>query len=238
MPSVPAGWIARLFRNADDASVSLLSASARVKRFERRQVLVRSGDTAGVLLLIEGHAALVSVSAQGKQVIRCIVGSGDLAGLPALGEDLARPADRDVIGLTHGTVLEWDSVSFRRVLATDPGFAMDVLAHALRVMEDQRRRFDAMACQDAATRLADALITHADLAFDATRPCLTRTQLAELIGTTREMAGRVLREFEACGAVRRRGRTGLILVDADKLRELTRAGKRRSEPVPLSPLRS
>jgi CRP-like cAMP-binding protein len=46
---------------------------------------------------------------------------------------------------------------------------------------------------------------------------MTRAYLPALVGTSREMTGRVLRQLESDGIVRRVGRDRLRLLDADRL---------------------
>ena len=54
--------------------------------------------------------------------------------------------------------------------------------------------------------------------FHDRRPLLSRPQLADLAGTSREMAGRVIRDFEQRGLIARVGGTGLVLLDPVGLR--------------------
>ena len=67
-------------------------------------------------------------------------------------------------------------------------------------------------------RLARILWVQRDLLFDRDRPLLSRPELADLAGATREMTGRVIRDFERRGLVARRGRSGLVLLDPTGLR--------------------
>ena len=69
-------------------------------------------------------------------------------------------------------------------------------------------------------RLAMILWMRRDLLFHARRPLLSRPQLADLAGTSREMTGRVIRDLEQRGLIARVGGTGLVLIDPAGLRAM------------------
>jgi CRP-like cAMP-binding protein len=70
--------------------------------------------------------------------------------------------------------------------------------------------------QDARLRVVRILARHRDLFFGEPA-VLTRAHLPALVGTSREMTGRVLRQLEREGTIGRVGRTGLRLIRPDQL---------------------
>ncbi len=98
----------------------------------------------------------------------------------------------------------------------DPDLALDVIDRLSMFMNVLTRKVDGFLHQDARQRVLRVLVRHRDLFF-ADAPVLTRSHLPGLVGTSREMTGRVLRDLEREGAVARVGRTGLRLLDPARL---------------------
>jgi CRP-like cAMP-binding protein len=99
----------------------------------------------------------------------------------------------------------------------DPGLGIDLLRLALAGADMLLQRIDRITFDSVARRLARILWVQRDLLFGE-RPLLSRPELADLAGATREMTGRVIRDFERRGLVARRGSGGLLLLDAAGLR--------------------
>jgi CRP-like cAMP-binding protein len=95
---------------------------------------------------------------------------------------------------------------------TDAGLAIDLMDHILAAYQEVTSRLESLLYQDALRRVARVLHQHADLFF-ADEPVVTRRQLPLLVGTSREMTGRVLRVLESRGVVARVGRFQFRLLD-------------------------
>jgi CRP-like cAMP-binding protein len=90
---------------------------------------------------------------------------------------------------------------------------IDTLAVYLNVITE---KVDGFLHQNARRRVVRVLARHRDLFF-VSPVVLSRAHLPSLVGTSREMTGRVLRELEREGTVARVGRTGLRLLRPDRL---------------------
>jgi CRP-like cAMP-binding protein len=124
----------------------------------------------------------------------------------------ARPASADAVAISRSVMAVWRAEELRESAKTDPGLAVDILDDVLGSLEEVMGRLDGLLYQDALRRVARVLHEHADLFF-AVPPVLTRTHLPNLVGTSREMTGRVLRILEARRLVARIGRDRLSLLD-------------------------
>jgi len=95
---------------------------------------------------------------------------------------------------------------------------------------------DGLLYQNALRRVARVLDQHAAIVF-GDEPVVPRTYIPALVGTSREMTGRVLRLLESDGVVERIGRDRLRLLDRDRLTSIAAAtvpspADRSSEQVP------
>jgi hypothetical protein len=102
----------------------------------------------------------------------------------------------------------------------DPGLGLGLLDLNHACILDLVARIDELTFEDARHRLAQVLLEQEDIAFDEVRPSLSRHELAEVVGVSNEMTGRILRELEDAGAVRRLNHLGLQLVDRAYLEAL------------------
>ena len=212
----PSPWAATLpellsevFPNSSPFSRQALAGSASVRTYETGQPILRQGDETSFALILGGHVAFRRTTVDGRQLITLIVSRGALAAFLPLA---SRPTSVDVVPLTTSPAAVWPSTEVRTLVATDPGLAVDILDHVLATFEVIVERLDGMQYQNALRRVARVLNLHSDLFFGEPM-VLTRTHLPTMVGTSREMTGRVLRILESQGLVARVGRSRLRLLD-------------------------
>jgi CRP-like cAMP-binding protein len=146
-------------------------------------------------------------------VITLIVSGGQLGPvMPIAG----RPFTADLLALSAGRIALWPAGDVRALLAEDAGLGLDLLELVLLSVEEVVERMDGLLYQNAQRRVARVLDQHAEIIFGE-EPVVTRAVLPALVGTSREMTGRVLRQLEADGVVKRIGRHRLRLLDAARL---------------------
>jgi CRP-like cAMP-binding protein len=182
------------------------------------------------VLVLEGYVAFRRTTQEGHEVIPRIVSTGKLAALLSMA---GRPSAAEALALSACRVALWSGREFQSLAADDAGFALDLLEHVLVTFEAIIERLDGLHYQNALGRVARILELHADIFFGA-EAVLTRAHLPALVGTSREMTGRVLRRLESERVVDRLGRDRLRLLDADRLasmaapRSAARDGRRRN----------
>jgi CRP-like cAMP-binding protein len=175
--------------------------------------MFRQGDVTPVALVLDGHVAVRRTSPDGRQLIFRIISRGKVgAFFPLVG----RPSAGDILALTPTPVALWGGPWIRSLAKADPGLAVDLLDHVVMTYEEIVGRLDTLLYQDALRRVARILHIHSELFF-AEEPVLTRDYLPTLVGTSREMTGRVLRVLEARSLVARVGRNRLRLLDPEGL---------------------
>jgi CRP-like cAMP-binding protein len=214
--------LARTFPHASEATLSSLAESARLRQFRRRERLIVQGEPVAVILLIDGWIALGRTSTEGKQVILLIRAPGELTWTAFSGSP---DSPMDVVAMADGLAASWTADFIRHLAAANAGLALDLTDTAMATGLALIGRVDCCLFHGVERRLAMALATFQDLAFDERRPVLTRSDLAALVGASREMTGRTLRKMEGEGIVARVGRAGLRLHDPARLREIADHGR-------------
>jgi CRP-like cAMP-binding protein len=186
-----------------------LTTAVRIRAFGPGQAILRQGDDVYLALVLDGQVAMHRTTLDGRELIVRIVPAGGLGSILPLDD---RPAAAAALGITPGSIALWPAGEVRSLAAADAGFAVDLLGHVLGIFETVVGRLDGMLHQDARRRVARVLDEYADLFFGE-GSALTRAYLPLMVGTSREMTGRVLRLFESEGILRRVGRDRLRLLD-------------------------
>jgi CRP-like cAMP-binding protein len=122
----------------------------------------------------------------------------------------------ELVALTDCEVAQWPGPEIRALSSSDQALALtaiDSMAASLHAMVE---RIEGFLHQDARRRVLRILTRHRDLFF-CDPAVLSRAQLPGLVGTSREMTGRVLRQLEREGTISRVGRVGLSLLRPDRL---------------------
>ena len=230
MTTSPSPWASLLEEVIDEAfphssadTRLWLATAAVVRSSDAGDAIVQQGDESFLALVLDGHVAVRRTTIDGRQLIVRIVTRGGMAGLLTLA---GRQASGDAVALTPSPAAMWHGEEVRALATVDPGLAVDLLDHVLASLEEGVGRLDGLLHQNALRRVARVLYVYADLFF-AEPPVLTRAQLPILVGTSREMTGRVLRVLEARRLVARVGRDRLRLLDPAGLAEAAESGADR-----------
>jgi len=186
---------------------------AEIRTFRGKQTVVDQGEDTRIGLILDGHIGFRRTTVDGREVMPRIGSRGDMAPfMPIAG----RPSTTEGVALTPSCVAFWPAGDVLGLAAGDAGFAVDILQHVMIVFEEVVERMDGLLYQNARRRVARVLDQHSDILFGE-EAVVTRAYLPALVGTSREMTGRVLRQLESEGVVQRIGRDRLRLLDATGL---------------------
>lgn len=207
--------LSMLLPDATTATRRALEQSVRPRAAHRGDVLVGQGGEMQFVLLLDGHAAVRRGGREGKQLLLWVASAGELLCVNAV---TFTDSPFDLVWLTDGTAATWRGELIRPLAAQDPGFCLALIDRAASIGMTLTGRIDALAFRDTRGRLAAACLEYRDLVFHERHPAISRTDLAALVGASREMVARCLRHFEERGYLKRIGRTGLVLLDEQGLR--------------------
>ena len=211
--------------SASPATIRRLADGAVIAGLAPHEPVYRQGEAVQLTLVIAGYVGHWHTTPDGRQMILAIVRPGGLTGHTAIAR---QAAIADTLAITPAEVAVWPGEDTRRLLAADPGMALDVVDVMARYILQFANRLDRYVHQDARRRVLRVLAAYADLFFGEP-PVLSRTLLPAMVGTSREMTGRVLRALEAEGVIARVGRRGLRLRRPSALEEV--AERPRDEPA-------
>ncbi len=212
---------APLFAALDPDSASTLEKVLTSRTVSRGHVVFKEGDPGDRLFIVlEGKVKITRASADGRENLIALLGTGEMFGELSLFDPGPRTAS--VSAVTDSTLASLDHDDLRPLLLERPGVGVELLrALAQRL----RRTNDAMAdlvFTDVPGRVAKALLDLAakfgvaEAEGTRVRHDLTQEELAQLVGASRETVNKALSEFAHRGWLRIEGRS-VLLIDTERL---------------------
>ena len=183
------------------------------KHYPARSIIIHAGDKPESLYyIIEGSVSVMIEDEDDHEIVLAYLNPGDFFGEMGLfsAEEEGRAAL--VTARQECTIAEMTYTEFRRVAHEDPDILFALATQmAARLRETNRKVMD-LAYVDVTGRIAHTLLNLAKQPDAMTHPDgmqirITRQELAKMVGCSREMAGRVLKELEAEGLLHARGKT-------------------------------
>jgi CRP-like cAMP-binding protein len=205
--------ILRVLPGCRPETIEILVAAARHRTVLRDHTVYRQGDPVPLTLILRGYAGFRRTTLDGQQLMMGVGGPGALFGFSGIA---SITSSVELVALTDCQVAHWQGSDIRTIATIDPGMALDAVDSMAGSLHAAIELMEGFLHQDARRRVVRVLARHRDLFF-GDRAVLTRAHLPVLVGTSREMTGRVLRQLELEGTVARVGRAGLKLLRPDQL---------------------
>ncbi len=183
-----------------DAQVLLRHGSAR--SYPAHSVLINEGDETDALYVIEeGEVKVYASDDEGREVILNILGPGEYFGELALVDDAPRSAS--VMTLKPTRVVMISKAQFKQCLADNPEVAYNLIAALARHVRALTHNVKSLALMDVYGRIAHTLL---DLAEErdgklVVNRRLTHQELASMVGASREMVSRILKDLTRGGYI-------------------------------------
>lgn len=164
-------------------------------------IVIQEGDTSDLLYLIhEGSGRIYSSNEEGRVIVYGEFAAGDLLGEPALDGGL-RSASVMTLEKTVCTVIRL--ADFKESIVSNPGFAMQVIFNLIRLVRASSENVKSLALDDVYGRVIRLLMKTAVPEGDhwIIPHKLTHQEIADHVGSSREMVGRILKELHTGGYV-------------------------------------
>ena len=197
-------------------------ADAIIKnRFKRAEMVVEQGKKSDALyIILTGRARVMSTDSRGREVILATLQPGDYIGEMSLIDD--EPHSATVRTEVQTDVLVLDRDAFSRCLPENASRSYNIMRGLVQRLRHADRKIESLALMDVYGRVARSLI---EFAVDdgvgnlKIRDKISRQDLAKMVGASREMVSRVMKDLEERGFVQTQP-DGSMLVK-DRLSSLT-----------------
>ncbi|KAF7599651.1 MAG: hypothetical protein CGU28_05030 [Candidatus Dactylopiibacterium carminicum] len=202
-----------LFQGLELDRLEAVAQLATMRRVSRGTVVMRAGEAPdNVYFVLNGSLKVMVSNVEGREVILTIIGQGDLFGEMS-GLD-AEPRSATVAAIAASDLVVFSQQDFRQLLANNFDICLRVMSNLAGRLREADRKIESLALMDVYGRVARLLL---ELAEDVggervVRKRITKQDIAKMIGASREMVSRVMKDLQLRGLVRER-HYGLVLQD-------------------------
>jgi CRP-like cAMP-binding protein len=211
-----------LFAQVDDQILALCASSLRIRRYRKNETIFHQGDPGDSLYIIEsGSVKIVLPSPEGEEgAIIATLARADFFGELALLDGAPHSATAVAIEPTEALVLRRDR--FEELVETEPELRKALFAALVTELRRLTGHVEELHFLDLPGRLASRIVRLArESQPDATVDIrldwpFTQSDLAAMIGGTRQTVNRLLADMTAQDLVRLE-RDTLIIPDLDRL---------------------
>lgn len=188
-----------------------IASSGVVRQFPKNVVLINEGDQSGSLfIVVSGKVKVFASSASGKEVVIDFHGPGEYVGEMALD---GAPRSASVVTVEPTTCAVVTRAQFRDFVLAHPDFALHLIEQLIKRLRTTTENVKSLALSDVYGRLArllNALATETDGKF-VVHEKLTQQDIADRVGASRDMIGKLMKDLVAGGYLAVEDRTISIL---------------------------
>ena len=190
-----------IFQNLSDEHLQRIAALVSLQKFPAKQVIYVPSDPGSKLYaILTGKVKLTQVSSEGKELVFCVLGKGDVFGELCLFD--AGPHSTLAAALENCEILAIKCSDLAKFMAEDPVMVTALGKHVGDRIRSLEKKLSDFVFKDVAQRLASLIL---DLTYDyaETIPSgerviemkITHQDIAGLIGSTRETTTTTLNQF-------------------------------------------
>ncbi len=176
-----------------------LESRGQRRTYPARTVIIHEGDVGDTLFVIRsGRGKVFSSSDAGKEIVLGTFAPGDILGEPSLDGGLRSAS---VMTLERTTCVIVPSAIVLQLIAEDPGLALQIIRNLIRLVRSASDSVKSLALEDVYGRVV-RLLMKASEPLDAgwiVRERMTQQDIADRVGSSREMISRIFKELERGG---------------------------------------
>ncbi|WP_411881955.1 Crp/Fnr family transcriptional regulator [Polaromonas sp. YR568] len=202
-----------LFSVLTAAQAASVADTVVKRRFKRGEPIVEQGKKSNALsIILTGRARVVTTDSRGREVILATMHPGDYVGEMSLIDN--EPHSATVRAEIQTDALILGRLEFARCLPENSSMAYAVLKGLVQRLRHADRQIESLALMDVYGRVARALLEFASddgAGNTVIRDKVSRQDLAKMVGASREMVSRVMKDLEERGFIETR-EDGSVLV--------------------------
>jgi CRP/FNR family transcriptional regulator, cyclic AMP receptor protein len=185
------------------------------RRFKRSELIVEQGKKSNALFIIlTGRARVLTTDVRGREVILASLSPGDYIGEMSLIDNESHSAS--VRAEVQTDVLMLGRVEFARCLPENTSMAYAVMKGLVQRLRHADRKIESLALMDVYGRVARALIEASEpdaQGQSVIRDKVSRQDLAKMVGASREMVSRVMKDLEERGYIETLENNSVVIKD-------------------------
>lgn len=201
-----------------------LAQGASIRAVPRNATVLHTGDrTDNLYVILAGSLRVLVSDEEGREVILSILHPGEFFGEMGVIDDHPRSATVEAVEPVELVVIS--KAEFRRCLEENFDLALYIMRSLVKRLRQADRKIESLALMDVYGRVARVLL---DMAQDRggvlfVDPMPSRQTIAKMVGASREMVTRVMKDLQADGLIRED--EGVIQLSRDAITRWGEAGE-------------
>ena len=202
-------------KDRNDPTLQRFLQHCHRKHYQPRTTIIHEGDKPDTLYyIIDGSVSVMIEDDDGREIVLAYLNPGDFFGEMGLfEEDIARSAR--VEARTACEMAEINFEQFKSLAMDDAAIIFKLAAQMATRLRKTSRKVSDLAFLDVTGRVAHTLMELAKEPSAMTHPDgmqihITRQEIARIVGCSREMVGRVLKDLEEEGLISAKGKTMVV----------------------------
>lgn len=200
-----------VFAPLEDQTLRRIAETGVVRAFPRNTVLINEGDVGDSLyVVLSGRVKVYSSNESGREFVITFHGPGEYVGEMSLD---GAPRSASVMTVEPTTCAVVNRAQFRDFVLAHPDFAMHLierLIHRVRVTTGNLKSLALSDVYGRLVRLLNALVQEVD-GKSVVPERLTQQEIADRVGASRDMIGKLMKDLVAGGYLAVEDRTITIL---------------------------
>ncbi len=202
-----------IFQGLDAERLEEVARSASLRRVARGTTVVQAGEvTDNVYFVLNGSLKVLVSDEDGREVILTIIGQGDVFGEMGVLDEEPRSATVTAVAASDLVVIP--QADFRQIMAHNFEVCLRVMCNMARRLRAADRKIESLALMDVYGRVARLLLDMAETVDgrSVVRKKISKQDIARMIGASREMVSRVMKDLQARGLLEETP-DGLVIIE-------------------------
>ena len=186
-----------LFSLLTNDQAQSIADSVVKRRFRRGEIVVEHGKKSNALfIMLTGRARVLTADQRGREVILAVLQPGDYVGEMSLIDN--QPHSATVRAEVQSDMLVLGRAEFARCLPENSSLSYAIMRGLVQRLRSADRQIESLALLDVYGRVARALLEMSEMVGvqQVIRNKVSRQDLAKVVGASREMVSRVMKDLE------------------------------------------
>ncbi|MFY1026886.1 transcriptional regulator Crp [Actinobacillus seminis] len=198
-----------------DPTLEWFLSHCHIHKYPSKSSLIHAGEKAETLYyLIKGSVAVLVKDEEGKEMILTYLGAGDFFGEVGLFDE-GQSRSAWIKAKTSCEIAEISYKKFRQLIQVNPEILMYLSAQLARRLQNTSKQVSNLAFLDVTGRIAQTLLNLAKMPEAMTHPDgmqirITRQEIGQMVGCSRETVGRILKMLEDQHLIAAHGKTIVV----------------------------
>lgn len=204
-----------LISSVIDPTIDWFISHCHIHKYPTKTILIHAGEKADTLYyLVKGSAMVMVKDEEGKEMILSYLSEGEFFGEVGLFEE-NQTRSASVKARTTCEIAEVSYKKFRQLIQVNPEILMHLTGQLSRRLQNTSRQVTNLAFLDVAGRIAQTLMNLSKMPDAMTHPDgmqikITRQEIGQMVGCSRETVGRILKMLEDQNLIAAHGKTIVV----------------------------